>query len=168
VAQKTPQQQRFIGERTRALAIVYLTRRPDVQVRETVDESGFDLLVTVHSEKKHGLRQFAVSLKGARTRVAAEHANSALRPSLRNLLRDGPFPFPVVLFYFTMENSEGWYTWVAEPVVSEDGGFELRSQEEAACQPLDDQAVDEIIDRVDRWYDAFFARTQVVAPRRRQ
>ena len=26
--------------------------------------------------------------------------------------RYGPFPLPVVLFCFTMENNEGWYTWV--------------------------------------------------------
>src|SRR4051794_12190114 len=103
MAQKTPQQDRLIGERVRALAIVYLTRRPEVAIRETTEDYGFDLLVTLHPEEKAGLRQFAVNLKGVWTKVTSDHANAVLLPSMRKLLRYGPFPFPVVLFLFTME-----------------------------------------------------------------
>ena len=80
-----------------------------------------------------------------------------LYPSMQRVLRHGPFPFPVVLFFFTMENNEGWYTWVAEPVVSLGGGFEIVHCE-ASCRPLDSEAIDKIVEAVDRWYDAFFAK----------
>jgi hypothetical protein len=74
------------------------------------------------------------------------------------VLRYRPFPFPVVLFHFTMEDNGSWYTWVAEPVVLSGGGFEILQHGEAACRPLDTEAIDEIVEAVDRWYDAFFAR----------
>jgi hypothetical protein len=75
------------------------------------------------------------------------------------MLRYGPFPFPVVLFCFTMENAQGWYTWVAEPVVSPSGDFGLVQHGEASCRPLDTEAIDEIVEGVDRWYDEFFAKS---------
>jgi len=90
--------------------------------------------------------------------VTADHADKVLKPCLQQILRYAPFPFPVVLFFFTMENSEGWYTWVEEPVVSPEGGFELVQHGEASCRPLNTGAIDEIVEAVDRWYDAFFAK----------
>jgi hypothetical protein len=84
------------------------------------------------------------------------------------MLRYQPFPFPVVLFFFTMENNEGWYTWVAEPVVSPGGAFELVQHSEASCRPLDTEAINEIVEAVDRWYDAFFAKAIRETPARKR
>ena len=81
---------------------------------------------------------------------------------MREILREGPFPFPVVLFFFTMEDNQEWYTWVAEPVASPDGAVELRIRDEASCQPLDDHAMDEIVARINGWYDAYYARGSVL------
>jgi len=159
MAQKISQQKRLIRERASALATVYLTRRPDLTIREEIADIGIDLLVSLHPEEKEGVRQFGVEFRGAVSAVAVHHANAVLRPSMQRMLRYGPFPFPVVLFFFTMANDEGWYTWAAEPVIAADGSPELRQHGEADCRPLDDEAVDKIVDQVDRWYDAFFAKT---------
>lgn len=168
MAQKTAQQTRLIAERVRALAIILLTRREDVSIREVTEDFGLDLIATIIQEEKPGLRQFGVELRGVWSKVTAEHSNAVLYQSMQHMLRYGPFPFPVVLFFYTMENGEGWYTWTNEPCITSDGGFELRANEEASCRPLDDQAVDEIISRVDAWYDAFFARTSKETPKRRK
>lgn len=77
---------------------------------------------------------------------------------MQEMLRHGPFPFPITLFFFTMEKNRAWYAWVAEPIVSSEGNIELRAHDEAACRPLDDRAVDAIIDRVNAGYDAYYAR----------
>jgi hypothetical protein len=69
-----------------------------------------------------------------------------------------------MLFLFTMENNEGWYTWVAEPVVTADGHFELVRHGRASCHPLNAEAIDQIVAAVDRWYDAFFARASRETP----
>lgn len=159
MAQKTARQTRLIDERARALATILLTRRENMTVREVDEDLGLDLIATIHHDDRPGLRQFGVQLKGALASLAADRANAALGPILRRMQARGPFPFPVALFFYTMKNGEAWYTWASEPVVSGEGGFELRSQEEASCLPLDDDAVDEIISRIDAWYDAFYSRT---------
>jgi hypothetical protein len=97
-------------------------------------------------------------VKGGWEGVTAARAKELLRSDMRQMRRYGPFPFPVVIFYFTMEDNQGWFTWVAEPLTSPDGGIELRVHKEASCQPLDDHAVDEILTRVNSWYDAYYAQ----------
>ena len=168
MARKIGQQQRFINERARALAIVYLTRRDDLIVTEETADIGVDLWVTLNLEEKEGHRKFGVELRGVLTAVTADHANQLLYPSMQGMKRYGPFPFPVVLFFFTMENSEGWYTWAAEPVVSPEGDFELIQHGEASCHPLDTGAIDVIVEAVDRWYDAFFAKAIRETPARKR
>jgi hypothetical protein len=158
MALKTTPQQRFIAERVRASAVVYLTRREDLSITEETDDVGVDLWVTLNLKDKVGHRKFGVELRGVRTAVTVDHANKVLYPSMQGMLRYGPFPFPVVLFFFTMENNEGWYTWAAEPVVSSGGDFEIVQHGEATCRPLDSKAIDQIVEAVDHWYDAFFAK----------
>jgi hypothetical protein len=151
-------QQHFITERARALALVYLTRRKDLIVTEETADVGVDLWVTLNPGDKEGHRKFGVQLKGAWAAVTPGHVNRALQSGMQQMLRYRPFPFPVVLFFFTMENNEGWYTWVAEPVVSSVGEFEIVQHNAASCRALDTGAIDEIVEAVDRWYAAFFAR----------
>jgi hypothetical protein len=164
MAQKATRQQRFIAERVRALAVVYLTRREDLIVTAETADFGVDLWVTLNLEDKERHRKFGVSLRGVRMAVTADHANKVLYTSMQKMLRYGPFPFPVVLFFFTMENTEGWYTWVAEPVVSSGGNFEVVQHGNAACRPLNTEAIDQIVEAVDRWYDAFFAKATRATP----
>ncbi len=168
MAQKTAQQTRLIAERVRALAIILLTRREDVSIRELTEDFGLDLIATIVHEDRSGLRQFGVKLGGVWGKVTAEHADAVLRPTMRKMLRYGPFPYPVTLFFYTMENDEGWYTWASEPIVSSDGAFELRSHGEASCCPLNDEAIDEMIGRVDDWYDAFYSQTSKELPTKRK
>jgi hypothetical protein len=163
MAQNTTQE-RFIAERVRALAVVYLTRRDDLIVSEETVDVGIDLWVTLNLEDKDGHRKFGVELRGVRSAVTADHANNVLYPSMQKMLRYGPFPFPVVLFFFTMENNEGWYTWAAEPVITTGGEFELVQHGTASCRPLNSEAIDDIVEAVDRWYDAFFARATRETP----
>jgi hypothetical protein len=158
MTKKNSLQERLIGERVRAVAIVYLTRRPEITIHEETKDIGIDLLAFITPEDRTGVRQFGVQLKGIWEDVTAEQANRALRPNMREMLRHGPFPFPIILFFFTMETNQGWYTWVVEPLISTQGGVELPIQRNAHCRPLDDQALDEIVARVNAWYDAYYAQ----------
>jgi len=168
MAQKTTLQERFIRERVRALAVVYLTRRDDLIITEEEAAFGVDLWVTLNLEDKEGHRKFGVELRGGRTAATAAHANKVLYPTMQKMLRYGPFPFPVVLFLFTMDNNQGWYTWAAEPVVSSEGQFELVQHGEASCRTLDTKAIDGIVEAVDLWYDAFFAKATRETPAKKR
>ena len=158
MAQKNALQERLIAERARASAIVYLTGRPDVTVKEDTEEIGVELLAFIRPKGRRGIRQFGVALKGAWEGVTSARAKEVLRPTMRGLLRNGPFPFPVVLFFFTMQDDRARYAWVAEPIISPDGGAELRIHDEAKCLPLDERIADGIVARINDWYDAYYAR----------
>lgn len=152
-------QQRFLRERALALAVVHLTRRKDLIVTEETADIGVDLWVTLDRKDRGSHRKFGVELRGLPPATTAEGARKSLSLSMNShSLKYGPFPFPVVLFFFTTENSEGWFTWLAEPVVTSAHEFKLAYHSEATCRPLNCKAVDEIVEAVDRWYDAFFKR----------
>jgi hypothetical protein len=154
----------FVKQRTRALAMVHLTRRDDLVVTARPQE-GVDLDLLVRITKKgeeRSLRQFGVLLRGRRDALTETQLDKKLRPTLQSLARTGPFLYPVCLFYFTMVGDQGYYTWVAEPAVAEEEP-RLLMHEHAHCRKLDRPALDEIVGLVDRWYDAFFSRITVKA-----
>ncbi len=156
-------QEWFIAERTKALALVALTRRDDLVVQSAGPGLGLAFIVSITREKgQQSPRQFGVVLRGSKRTLTEPRLDQALLPEIESFLRTGPFPYPVCLFYFTMDDSQGYWTWVAEPAVTEAGPrFLLR--ETPHGRKLDRTAVDEIVEQVDRWYDDFFGQITVRA-----
>jgi hypothetical protein len=156
-------QEWFITERSRNLALMHLTRRDDLRIKEADRDAGLTFLVSITGDKgEPSFRQFGVFVRGALRPTTEEHLNKTLRRTLQSLAQLGEFPYPVCLLYFTMHDDQGYYTWVAEPAVV-DGEPRLLVHAEAHCRKMDRQALDEMVDQVDRWYDAFFARVAVKA-----
>ncbi len=154
-------QQRLMEARARALATVLLTRREGTLLRDFAgasDGSGIDLCATLASANKTGVRQFGVELAWQFEPVSAEHVNEQLREHgrWRKLTGSGPFPFPVVVFLFTMRDDGAWYAWAAEPVI-EEGRARLPLRTEPDVHPLTDDSLEAVFDQVDAWYDAHFA-----------
>jgi hypothetical protein len=157
------QQEWFLQERTRALAGMYLTRRDDLVIRRADQESGLDFIVSITREKgEKSFRQLGVYLRGALRPTTEERLDKTLHPTMQSFASLGEFSYPICLLYFTMQDDQGYYTWVAEPAVVEDDP-RLLVHTEAHCRKLDRQALDEIVRQVDRWYDALFARITVKA-----
>ncbi len=156
MAAKMKKRAGFIAKRVRALAIMYLTRRDDLLVEEDAPELSHDLIVRFRPKDKEGARQFGVVVRGAWESVSKEQAEKVLRPFLQKIKRRGPRSFPTCLFFFTMKENQGWYAWVAEPVVTTDGKPRLRMHEHALCQPLNKAAVNDLVAQVDWWFDAFY------------
>jgi hypothetical protein len=164
MSEKERQREVFVEKRARALAVMLLTRRDDLQLKEVTDNVELDYVVRFHTQGKDGLREFGVALRGHRAALTKEQADEVLRPALRQLKGYGPFLRPVCLFLFTMEGDGGWYTWVAQPVASADDKSVLRSCDEPDCRPLDRRALRAIIESVDLWYDSVFASLIVNGP----
>src|SRR5215471_16517833 len=139
-------QEWFVAERTRAFALMHLTRRDDLVVKETGGaDGGLDYIVSI--TRKNGeksLRQFGVVLRGTKNPTTEEQLNKTLRPTMQSLQRIGQFPYPVCLLHFTMDDDQGYYTWVAEPVVTKDGP-RLIQHAQAHCRKLDREALDHIV-----------------------
>jgi hypothetical protein len=146
----------FLAERVRALATVYLTRRDDLRI-ETKEGLGLDFLVYILKEEDPSQRPFGVLLRAEMAPVTPEQANALLHPSVSSFRELGTFPYPVCLFFFTMRDDKGYFTWLLEPLVNGQGKPRLRARSEADCKPLDREAIDRIVATVDHWYDALYA-----------
>jgi hypothetical protein len=148
------QAQQLMDQRAQALAAVLLLRRDDLRVQEVVNGPGLDLLVHLRPAERGSDRRFGVALRARLEAATRDTADRFLHAAVRRTAAVGPFSYPVCLFLFTMHETQGWYTWVAEPVVSPDGRAALPHRRKARCEPLTDAAVDEIVSRVNHWWDA--------------
>lgn len=147
----------FIEERARALALVLLTRREDLVVKETREENGLDFTAYVKTERHLGNRPFGIYLAATMTPVTLDTANNHLKPVLEQVHSVGPFLFPVCVFYFTVKDDQGYYTWAYEPTVTAEGEPKLAVHSTAQCRKLGNESLEEMLSAVIKWYDNSYA-----------
>ncbi len=63
------------------------------------------------------------------------------------------FTYPVCLFFFTLRDEKGYFSWLAKPVLRGDGP-KLLHHDKADCVPLTDDLLAQVVDQVVSWYDA--------------
>ena len=143
----------FIADRVQALATVVLTRRDDLVVTETKQSTGLDYHVFVDREDKPMRLAFGVFLRGVSAPVTAGHANEVLGPTVGQFQGMRKFTYPVCLFFFTMREEQAFFSWLAEPRVTE-AGPKLVHHDRANCVPLTDDLLDQVVEQVVSWYDA--------------
>lgn len=142
----------FIGDQVRALATILLTRRGDLTIVETKKDTGLDLHVTIDREDKPMRLVFGVLLRGVPSSVTPDHANKVLGPTLGQFQGMRKFTYPVCLFFFTLREEQAFFSWLAEPLVTE-GVPKLVHHNKADVVPLTDDLLDEIVRQVVTWYD---------------
>ncbi len=145
-------QERFLTDRSRALATIILTRRDDLTIVETRKDTGLDLHVSIEREDKPMRLTFGVLLRGLASTVTIEHANRILGPTIGQFQGMRKFTYPVCLFFFTMRDDQAFFSWLAEPVVSA-GAPKLVHHDEADCVELTDELLSQVIEQVVAWYD---------------
>lgn len=144
---------RFLGERATALATVILTRRGDLEVVRTKQETGLDFHVHIDREEKPMRLTFAILLRAVSSPVTVDHANKVLGPTMGLFQGMRKFTYPVCLFFFAKGEEQRYFSWLAEPVVSE-GVPKLVHHTKADCAELTDDLLDQVVRRVVGWYDA--------------
>lgn len=138
----------FIQERSEALAALLLTERPEFTlVKEQPSDNGADFIVGVkESGNKPATMLFLVQVKGTES-----SDKKAWMSGVESIFQAGPFYLPVCIFIINVRNNQAEYAWVAEPTI--DGKIaRLESLREGDFRPLDKQAVDQIFNRVQTWY----------------
>jgi hypothetical protein len=145
--------QRFLSEWVRARAAVILTRRGDLTLSDTRRDTGLDLHVRIDREDKPMRLVFGVLLRGSWSPVSIDRANTILGPTMGQFRGLRKFTYPVCLLFFTGQDERAFFSWLAEPVVT-DGAPKLVHHEKAACVELTNELLDEVVDRVVAWYDA--------------
>jgi hypothetical protein len=145
--------ERLLSDQVRARAVVILTRRGDLTVVETKQNTALDLHVYIDREDKPMRLTFGVLLRGVPSRVTAHHANTILGPTMGQFQGMRKFTCPVCLFFFTMREEQAFFSWLAEPVVT-GGAPKLVHHDKANCVALTDELMGQVVDQIVTWYDA--------------
>lgn len=142
---------RFFETRAVQLAIVHLTRRPDVRVTQEPHEDGVDLLVSLLKNGKNVGRLLAVEVKAAtsETMIPGAYGKDWRPDAILN-----SYYFPLCLFVFSMDHDRGYWRWVRKPELHAPGRRHLVSVEDGPLEPLTDAAMNRMLDAVRDWYDS--------------
>ena len=149
------QQPWYVEQRALALALMYLTRRNDLIVRqEHPPDHGIDLIVELVDNDRPTRRVFGVQLKARTSITADEIATEAFVSKLHSQQWLEELPFPVCLFIFSVRDSVGFYKWLTQPVITSDGAPKLRLNVTGEFAKLDTAGLGTIVTEVNQWYDA--------------
>lgn len=158
MARKKPEW--FKDLRLPSLAIMHLTRRPDLRVKQEVQVGGkvLDLMVEIADGTGPAWKRFGVYLQGTTAPLTTEQANKSQGRTLRQFLEDyGEPTLPFCLFDFAVTEGQGFVTWIAEPLVR-DGSPTLKYHDRTDFIPLDQAALDRIVDQVNAYFEAIRRR----------
>jgi hypothetical protein len=143
----------FLADRVRAFATVILTRRDDLTIAETKQSTGLDFHVYIDREGKPMRLAFGVLLRGVSSPMTADNANKVLGPTMGQFQGMRKFTYPVCLFFFSMRDERAYFSWLAEPVLTE-GAPKLIHHAKATCVELTDELLGQVVERIVGWYDA--------------
>ena len=144
----------FIDKRAEDLAVVHVTRHPDIRIERCADDVGLDMIVTIVRDESPNGRMFGLNVSG-RDRSIATLKEIELAFPLSDEDRSNDFPFPLCEFLFTMEDDRGYYRWINSPTHQR-----VRSASEQMWNVLDNAQLEEIFVSVNLGYDA---RSRLVA-----
>ena len=144
--------QYFFYERAKNLAIIHLTRRSDLNVNRMISnyDAGLDLLVTILRDDVPTGRIFGVQVKGY-TDVLKDVQNSPLLFSEEQIDYLLDLPFPICVFLFSMDDDRGYYIW-PKSFAGGSAQIALSIEQDRLCS-LDNEAIHQIVEDVNSWYD---------------
>ena len=145
----------YVRQMVEALALIHLTRRTDVVVSPPEVDSGLDFLVKVAKRNSTPRRTLGVIVKGTSDRIESEDQATKILNSMEKKWKIGVIPMPVCLFLFSVHDNDGYYDWKVEPVIKNDMP-KLVPHATFHCKKLDTDAMDEIMDTVDKWHKALY------------
>jgi hypothetical protein len=145
----------YLGSRAQSLALMYLTRRPDLIIQKSTIGQVLDLLVAIPRGGGYSGRFLGIQTRGAvSARKTGKNAISLPADVARKELSlSQDVPFPVCLFFFTMEDDVGYYKWIKEPSLGTTGTPKLMLNKGTELKKLTNRELDTIISKVNTWYD---------------
>lgn len=147
----------FVVERARALMQMLLTRHEDLEIKEARQDGALDYFISVRREGAYDGCQIALVIKAAMSFAADAETKSQLREAAERVHNIGSCNFPVALFFFTAKDDRGYFAWVWEPEIDENGAPKLVFQPNPSLRDLNDKSLNETIETASIWYDAVHA-----------
>jgi Domain of unknown function (DUF4365) len=150
------QQAWYIGVRAESLTLMYLTRRDDLIVSPQPEGYDLDCLVTISKSGNHSGRIFGIQIEATVNNAkVTENDNKTfeIKQDLSSTDLISELPFPVCLFFWTLNNDEAYYKWVLEPVIETQNYPRLLFNQSHVFQKLTNEEIEKIVSNVNNWYD---------------
>jgi hypothetical protein len=144
----------FVTERAKALTQMLVTRREDLAIREIKEDGAFDYFLDIRREDSYDLCQIGLVVKAAMNFGGEDQTKTKLEEATERIRKIGSCNFPVAIFYFTVKDDRGYFAWIWEPEIDNEGTPKLSFQSSPSLRDLNDKSLNEIIDTAKRWYDA--------------
>ncbi len=150
---------KFIVNRAETLAREFLTRRPEVAIHPFADHD-LDLVVTLSpsaSLKVPGFSPFGVIVWGTDKPVSSEKAASSFATRRWKSENDRTknshtYFMPVLALLYGVKDDVGYYAWIVEPRLPNDGPPKLFTNEYLDCIPIMRNSLDDIVQEIAKWY----------------
>jgi hypothetical protein len=145
----------LIAQRAIQLAIVYFSRRNDLLITQPHEcDYGVDLLISVTQHGQLTGRLFGVQIKASRhlqiKPISGDKNEYKIKVAIPEVLKD--LPFPLCMVAFNMENDDGYYRWILEPIVGPDN-VNLSTNIRDVFKKLTKEELDIIVEQVNQWYE---------------
>jgi hypothetical protein len=139
--------------RAHALAAVYLTTRQDVATFVLEDGQEVDMFARTERGEGRSGATFGVIVRGTPKPLPTPKAADLYVSMVFKRFENGlPLSMPVLVLTFSMHDDAGYVTWMAEPSSRGDVPkliIHVQPKNVLATR----QALDDIVDRVNAWYD---------------
>jgi len=141
----------FLEIRAAQLAVVHLTRRADIAVSQETSshDARADLLVSLLNSGREVGQLLAVEVKAVPWDREAADASHQFSQHSHRVSR---FPFPMVLFVFSMETDQGFWRWIRQPGADSEDAHRLLTVTDETLIVLTDASMDRMLDSVREWY----------------
>jgi hypothetical protein len=159
----------YVGQRAKLLASLVLTRRKDIRLitLDAPQDSGIDLLAQMTTPVMNGqvLPSFGIEVKGTGEPLIDEHsATKFANHSRKHWPFQGLFFLPIVVFLFSMEEDQGYFSWLMQPHVSKEDGPTLFRVASLEMKKITKKSVDSMIHQVEQWSEAMGEVSMKFAP----
>ncbi|MBD2443160.1 DUF4365 domain-containing protein [Dolichospermum sp. FACHB-1091] len=147
----------YIGLRSKALAIVSLTERDDLIVYRDTKDYDLDVLVSISKNGEDINRLFGVEIKAVKSTPkiiqndAVFNIEGADVDVLQSRLKK--CNFPICLFFFTLDNDNGYYKWISEPILDNENSNKLKFNRSPEFRELTKEAINDIVSLINQWYE---------------
>ena len=139
----------YVGQRAESLAVMYLTRRNDLIVSKQQEDYDLDFLVTILKDGNYSGRLFGIEVKAKASTPDLIQRNGAVEIKLNGASSSlTEFPFPVCLFFFTLENDCGYYQWILEPDIEGQNNSKLLLNKSNKFKKLTNEEMSNIVSAV--------------------
>lgn len=153
----TTEQAWYIGQRAESLTVVYLTRRDDLIVTPQPSCYGLSFLVEISKSGSRSGRIFGIQIEATvnNTKVFENHNKIfEIKQDLPSTDSISELPFPVCLFFWTLNNDEAYYKWILEPVIETQNYPRLLFNQSQVFKRLNNEEIEKIVSTVNNWYDS--------------